>query len=242
VLGIAILVPLAVLMSTVLLLGWQLQVIETASMEPRVPAGSLAVVQPIDVADVRPGMVIVFEDPARRGRLVAHRAVKPLPDDGAPVWETKGDANRTADPYPVHAPAISGRVRWSIPRLGDLVSTLDRPATPVILIGLPLALLGATELMSVRRRRARNGGSVLPDAGSATVSPARVYAILDPTSDGSDAFGSYVGVFLRREEAETFVHDVRGHNPGLANALQIVERGLDAGIVDGTMTAGSLRH
>ena len=40
VLGIVVLVPLAVLMITVLLLGWQLQVIETGSMAPRIPAGS----------------------------------------------------------------------------------------------------------------------------------------------------------------------------------------------------------
>lgn len=152
VLGIVVLVPLAVLMITVLLLGWQLQVIETGSMAPRIAAGSVAVVEQIDAADVRAGMVIVFEDPARHGRLVAHRAVKRLPGEG-PVWQTRGDANASPDPYPVHAQEITGRVRWTIPRLGSVASALDTPITPALLIGLPLLLLAASEIADHRRRR-----------------------------------------------------------------------------------------
>ena len=151
--GVAVLLPLAVLMSTVLLLGWNLQVIETASMAPRFPAGSLAVVEPIDASDVRAGMTIVFEDPSGRGRLVAHRAVKRLPGDGSPVWQTKGDANAEPDAYPVHAPAIRGRVRWAIPHLGGIASALYSPLTALVLVGAPLALLAATEVAAVRRRR-----------------------------------------------------------------------------------------
>jgi signal peptidase I len=140
-------------MSTVLLLGWQLQVIETASMAPRLPAGSLAVVEPIDAADVRAGMTVVFEDPAGGGRLVAHRAVKRLPSEGLPVWQTKGDANAEADAYPVHASAIRGRVRWGIPHLGSVTSALHGPLTVIVLVGVPLAVLVATELAALRRRR-----------------------------------------------------------------------------------------
>ena len=140
-------------MTTVLLLGWQLQVIETGSMAPRLPAGSLAVVQPIDAADVRSGMTVVFEDPAGHGSLIAHRAVKRLPSDGLPVWQTKGDANREADPYPVQATAIRGRVRWALPHLGSVASALHGPVTVVVLVGVPLAVLAATEVWALRRRR-----------------------------------------------------------------------------------------
>ena len=110
-LGVAGLLPPAVLLTTVLLLGWQLQVIQTGSMEPRFPAGSLAGVEPLDPADVRAGMTVVFADPGNPGRLVAHRAVKRLPGD-LPVWRTKGDANAEPDPFPVHAAAVRGRVRY----------------------------------------------------------------------------------------------------------------------------------
>ena len=226
-LGVAVLLPLAVLMGTVLLLGWQLQVIETASMEPRLPAGSLAVIEPLDAADVRAGMTIAFEDPAGRGRLVAHRAVKRLPGD-LPVWQTKGDANAEADPFPVHAAAIRGRVRWAIPRLGSIASALHTPATVVALVGVPLALLATTEVITFRRRRRAQTAEL----GNALALPhdhhLRLYAIRDPSSSHNDPLRAYLDVFLRREDAERFVDDVRRDEPVLADALEIVEHKLEA--------------
>ncbi|MGZ8781973.1 MAG: signal peptidase I [Gaiellaceae bacterium] len=117
------LLTLAVLLGTAFLMGWKFQVVETGSMAPRYPAGSLAIVEPLDAVEVRPGMTVVFEDPFVRGRLVAHRVVKRLPGN-SPVWMTKGDANAESDPAPVHAAALQGRVRWAIPGLGRVVSTL----------------------------------------------------------------------------------------------------------------------
>lgn len=150
-LAIAVLLPLAVLVGTAFLMGWKFQVIETGSMAPRYPAGSLAVIEPLDAADVRPGMTVVFEDPLDRRRLVAHRIVKRLPG-GSPVWATKGDANAESDPAPVHAAAIQGRVRWAIPGLGRVVSALHGAWAVALLVGAPLALLLFTEIVAARRR------------------------------------------------------------------------------------------
>jgi hypothetical protein len=75
-LAVAALLPLAAFLGTAFVKGWKFQPIETGSMAPRYPAGSLAIIEPLDPADVRPGMTVVFEDPLVRGRLVAHRVVK----------------------------------------------------------------------------------------------------------------------------------------------------------------------
>jgi signal peptidase I len=205
-------------MGTVLLLGWQLQVIATGSMAPRIPEGSLAVVEPLDPADVRAGMTIVFDDPSGGGRLVAHRAVKRLPGD-PPAWQTKGDANAVADPYPVHASAVRGRVRWTIPRLGTVASALHGPATVVVLVGLPLAVLAATEVMRLRRRR----------RGADGAGPVRVYAVRDLSAPPGDPPGPYVDVFLRPEDAQRFVASRRRDEPALAENLRIVEHELERG-------------
>jgi signal peptidase I len=150
-LGVAVLLPLALVLGTAFLGGWKFHVIETSSMAPRYPAGSIAVVEPFDPADVRPGMTIVFEDPLRRGRLVAHRVIKRLPGD-SPAWATKGDANAQNDPAPVHAAAIHGRVRWAIPELGRLLSALRGGLAIAILVGLPLVVLFVMELAALRGR------------------------------------------------------------------------------------------
>lgn len=146
------LLPLAAFLGTAVLLGWKFQVIETGSMAPRYPAGSLAIVEPVDAADVRPGMTVVFEDPLVRGRLVAHRLVKRLPSTSV-MWATKGDANAENDPAPVAATAIQGRVRWAVPGLGRAVSALHGGWAVGLLVGVPLTILLFTEIAALRRRR-----------------------------------------------------------------------------------------
>lgn len=149
--GVVGLAPLVLLLVVAFLFGWKFQPIETASMAPRYPAGSLAVVEPMDPADVEPGMTIVFADPQGRDRLVAHRALKLLPGT-TPAWQTKGDANAAPDPFPVQARDIQGRVVWAVPVIGQVVTALRGPQAVLLLVGLPLALLLITEMRAWRRR------------------------------------------------------------------------------------------
>ena len=151
-LGLVLLAPLAALCATTWVLGWRLQVISTASMAPLYPAGTLVAVEPIDASAVEAGMVIVFQDPVRADRLVAHRAVARIPGD-QPLWQTKGDANRDADPWQVTASDVRGRVRWGVPGLGRVVSTLHGWVGAAVLVGGPLALLAAAEVSDLVRRR-----------------------------------------------------------------------------------------
>lgn len=151
ILGVALLLPVAIVMSVGLLLGWRFQPVETASMAPRYPAGSLAVVVPVDPTEVAPGMTIVFEDPLAPPRLVAHRVVRSVPGDTL-AWETKGDANGDVDPLPVRPPALRGRVAWTIPGLGTAVTTLRGGPAVLLLVVLPLTVLAVTEIADRRRR------------------------------------------------------------------------------------------
>lgn len=153
-LAVAALLPLAAFLGTAFVKGWKFQPIETGSMAPRYPAGSLAIIEPVEPAEVRPGMTVVFEDPLVRGRLVAHRVVKRLPGR-SPVWATKGDANAENDPAPVHATALHGRVRWAIPGVGRVASGLHGTSAVALLVGVPLVLLLVTEIAAIRRRRLR---------------------------------------------------------------------------------------
>ncbi len=147
----AVMVPLVTLLGVTFLFGWKLQPIETGSMAPRYPAGSLAVVEPIDASDMEPGITIVFEDPTHRNRLVAHRVLRLMPGS-APAWETQGDANAEPDAFPVQARDIQGRVRWAIPALGALVTAVRGPQAVALLVGLPLLILLVSEVRDWRRR------------------------------------------------------------------------------------------
>jgi hypothetical protein len=55
-----------------------------------------------------------------------------------------------------------------------------------------------------------------------------VYAIIDD-SRSRHLLGDSIDVFVRREDAERFIAEVRGDDPELAKALRIEERELEAG-------------
>jgi len=117
VLVVALLLPLATFLVAAWLMGWQLQSVQSGSMAPTYPLGSLLVVGQLDAADVRPGMAVVFEDPGAAGRVITHRVVGRTPGEALAFW-TQGDANPARDPEAVPARLICGRVLWHVSHLG----------------------------------------------------------------------------------------------------------------------------
>ena len=59
-----------------------------------------------------------------------------------------------------------------------------------------------------------------------------VYAVIDPTLSPTFPLGDALEVYIRREDAERFIEEVRRDEPRLANELRIEERELDAGGVN----------
>jgi signal peptidase len=149
----ATLVPLATFLVSVWLLGWQLQHVESGSMSPTYPVGSLLVTAQVDPADVQVGMPLVFEDPREPGRLVTHRVVGVAPGVEL-AFLTRGDANVTNDPTPIPARLVRGRVLWHVTLLGTVLDWLQWPRSLVILVLVPCAVLAYLEFRS--RRGLRN--------------------------------------------------------------------------------------
>ena len=148
---IAVLLPLAIFLTSSWLLGWQLLSVLTGSMQPTYPVGSLLVVGQIDAAAVEPGMAIVFHDPSEPDRVVVHRVVG-VADGPTLAFVTQGDANPARDPNIVPARLVGGHVLWSITHLGTAMEWLQWPRSFVVLVLVPLGLLVIAEL------RARAGG------------------------------------------------------------------------------------
>jgi signal peptidase len=121
----------------------------SGSMEPTLPVGSVAVLKPVDTAQVKPGDVLNFTDrdaATGQSRIVTHRVVEILP---GPEFVTKGDANRTNDPQPVAAADVHGVLWYDVPYVGGLRDRLVSPAGlaiagGLVLLALALALLVPT--------------------------------------------------------------------------------------------------
>jgi signal peptidase len=107
----------------------------TGSMSPTIPAGSVAVVQRIEAAQISVGDVVTVD---REGELpVTHRVTSIA--DGATATERvitlRGDANATEDAFPYAVSSVR-IVLFSIPGIATLVAGMSNP---IILGGLTLA-------------------------------------------------------------------------------------------------------
>jgi signal peptidase I len=127
------LLPLAV--------GWIPAVVVSGSMTPAVRAGDLVFYQRSDGTDVRPGRIVLADQPGHPGRLLSHRVVSVNPDG---TITTKGDANPTVDSDPLPPGAIHGQARLVVPYIG-LLTLVDRPEQrPRVALFVLVVLLAAT--------------------------------------------------------------------------------------------------
>jgi signal peptidase I len=104
-------------------------------MGPRVRTGD-AVVWQTDVPDQLPQNAVVVYSQGER--TVIHRAIG---NPAADLYTTKGDANATPDPEPVHTSQIHGIGQLLVPIVGlPVVWWSNGQQLPVIVVGLALLL------------------------------------------------------------------------------------------------------
>lgn len=152
------------------LTGRQTIIIGGSSMEPAIGVGSAIIVAPVAAADLRVGDVVSLRA-GDDNALFTHRIVEVVDQPDGRWIRTKGDANASPDPTPVHASAVQGRVQLAIPLAGYLIALLSIPTGVLFLIGLAATLLAAVwlleslELDSLDRSRADEFAELGPGLG-----------------------------------------------------------------------------
>lgn len=126
----------------------------TASMRPSMPEGSVIVQVPVDLDTVRVGDVITYRIPVEDRRVVTHRVVKVVKGGAQPEVRTKGDANRSPDPWLARLEGEKvWRVKASVPKLGYVLQALRGPEArrvTLFLVPLLLALLWLRDIWAPR--------------------------------------------------------------------------------------------
>ena len=118
---VSLLVLLAALLWGFRLLGYEILVVQSGSMEPSYHVGSLVYVKPVDASKLEAGDVITFE--LGGGVRGTHRIIEVLDDNGSLSFRTKGDANNDVDQSLVAERNIIGKVRAALRQNGrsDLI-------------------------------------------------------------------------------------------------------------------------
>jgi signal peptidase len=127
------------------MLGQQLFIIRGSSMSPTIPLGSVVSVRQAAPETIEVGDVITVR--AENSVLFTHRVVRTAEMDGQWFFETKGDANQSADPAVAPASAVIGVAHFYVPYVGFVQSLLGRPSGMVTVASLLTALLVGIHLM-----------------------------------------------------------------------------------------------
>ncbi|HLT83966.1 MAG TPA: S24/S26 family peptidase [Phototrophicaceae bacterium] len=129
-------------------LGWQPSVVMSGSMEPAIRVGDVVLAREVPATALRPGQVLLVEDPTRPEHLLLHR-YDHADDDGALVL--RGDANEQEDSAAVDPAHVRGVGVLRVPWVGLLHTWLAAGRfAPVALTAL--GLLALTALAPVRER------------------------------------------------------------------------------------------
>lgn len=141
-------------------------VVETGSMRPGMPPGTLVVDRPVAPEQIAAGDVITYQIRSGDPTVVTHRVIKVGYDGAGEVrWQTRGDANQAADEHWVLPVQVQGRRWYFAPYLGyvtSLVTSAQRGLlTGLVVIGL-LGYAVAMFLRAARERRDRTVTAAVP--------------------------------------------------------------------------------
>ncbi len=158
------------------LFGYDRYAIESGSMEPTIPIGSVVYSKPATAKALAEGDIITYRPPPESGvkALVTHRIVEKTKHRFAEgrdqyVFRTKGDANLDADPWTFTLDDDEAALEHAhIPYLGYVYLVLSIPAVRILLITVPALLIAVLTIVSLwreagreaeeERRRLREGG------------------------------------------------------------------------------------
>ncbi|QHW31517.1 signal peptidase I [Paenibacillus rhizovicinus] len=148
--GVLIVLFLIVALSTVMskasggapeLLGYQIKIVLSGSMEPGIKTGSIVAIKPGgDMNRFAKGDVITFKN--SEDMIVTHRIFDVAEQDGQKLYTTKGDNNQTPDTTPIPSSRIIGKYTgFTIPYVGYGMNFADSKKGSLLLLLVPGLLL-----------------------------------------------------------------------------------------------------
>jgi signal peptidase len=159
--------------------GQTLLVLTSGSMDPKYPAGSAVVAEPVTPDQLRVGQVITFKETVEGSKYVTHRIVAlttipkttpdgtPLLDDKGKVIQayyvkTQGDGNLTADPNLTPVQQVRFLVVDGYSGVGYWLLWSRTLTGKLILFAPPFILLFFSEVLSWRPKRSEKGFTPAP--------------------------------------------------------------------------------
>jgi len=130
------------------LVGATPYVLETGSMRPGMPPGTLVVVRPVAASRITVGSVITYQLRSGEPVVVTHRVVGTVLDvTGHRLFRTQGDANNAPDSAWVRPVQIRGQRWYAVPFVGRVTTLVTARERSWVTAGLVAFLLGYAAVM-----------------------------------------------------------------------------------------------
>lgn len=138
-------------------LGHPVYVVGGPSMTPAIGLGDAIILDQVEPTSLAVGDVVSLRNGPTQA-VYTHRIIRVAERDGEIWFETKGDANDSADPAITPASAVIGRVSHVVPEAGYLLALLSIPVGVVFMLatgGLLITLGWCLDGIDADRRRAQ---------------------------------------------------------------------------------------
>lgn len=130
-------------------------VVQSGSMEPAIPTGSIVFVKDVPAERIEEGDVITFSK-GRNTVTTTHRVTQKYYNGESIRFTTKGDANEEPDPEPVYRPQLVGVVVFTIPYLGYITAFASTRLGWIVLVVLPVTLWIGSEMWELWKAGTRS--------------------------------------------------------------------------------------
>ena len=129
------------------ILGYEVKIVQSGSMEPAIMTGGIVVISPSSLYSV--GDVVTYGRDTKNSIPVTHRIVEKMGEGRSATYITKGDANEDNDPKAVTSRELIGKVAFTIPYIGYVIQFARTPLGFATLIGIPALVIVLDELANV---------------------------------------------------------------------------------------------
>lgn len=151
-LGMAI-IGIIIVVSVLLVLPFQKYVIQSGSMEPALPVGSVVYVHYDSPENIKTGDIVTFYANENSAIPTTHRVVEN--DSVKHQFITKGDANEKEDITPISWELYIGKVTFYIPVIGFALSSLATLQGKIMLVAALMSGIVLLELAIVLDRKTK---------------------------------------------------------------------------------------
>lgn len=124
-------------------------VVQSASMEPTISTGSLLLTKQVHPTQLVTGDIITFIRPDKSREFITHRITTIRDNQGVTVITTKGDNNPSDDTWQLAGGGVVGKMLFSVPFVGYLLSLAKTKIGIMLLILVPALFIISDEILKI---------------------------------------------------------------------------------------------